>query len=175
MWYNMFGHAAYQIVVMMLLYFDQGAALLRCEPAHRPHHGGCGGADFSKHHSALFNCFVMMTLFNEINCRKLHGETNVFEGVVCILFGAGELLWQKVINFVLRITKERAAEGPSAFREAGLLKFGSGKIALHGSVRDNTRSITSSQRSARSTSSRRRRQQKYAAQPSGGSEKSLST
>jgi len=62
-----------------------------------------------------------------------------------------------------------------AFREAGLLKFGSGKIALHGSVRDNTRSITSSQRSARSTSSRRRRQQKYAAQPSGGSEKSLST
>ena len=137
MWYNMFGHAAYQIVVMMLLYFDQGAALLRCEPAHRPHHGGCGGADFSKHHSALFNCFVMMTLFNEINCRKLHGETNVFEGVlknpyfcsiwgvtmliqvvgvqcaggllavhkdgitswqwvVCILFGAGELLWQKV-------------------------------------------------------------------------------
>ena len=94
---------------------------------------------------------------------------------VCILFGAGELLWQKVINFVLRITKERAAEGPSAFREAGLLKFGSGKIALHGSVRDNTRSITSSQRSARSTSSRRRRQQKYAAQPSGGSEKSLST
>ncbi|KAH8069495.1 calcium-transporting ATPase [Aureococcus anophagefferens] len=216
MWYNMFGHAAYQIVVMMLLYFDQGAALLRCEPAHRPHHGGCGGADFSKHHSALFNCFVMMTLFNEINCRKLHGETNVFEGVlknpyfcsiwgvtmliqvvgvqcaggllavhkdgitswqwvVCILFGAGELLWQKVINFVLRITKERAAEGPSAFREAGLLKFGSGKIALHGSVRDNTRSITSSQRSARSPSSRRRRQQKYAAQPSGGSEKSLST
>ena len=98
-----------------------------------------------------------------------------WQWVVCILFGAGELLWQKVINFVLRITKERAAEGPSAFREAGLLKFGSGKIALHGSVRDNTRSITSSQRSARSTSSRRRRQQKYAAQPSGGSEKSLST
>ena len=24
----------------------------------------------------------MMTLFNEINCRKLHGETNVFEGVL---------------------------------------------------------------------------------------------
>ena len=81
MWYNMFGHAAYQIVVMMLLYFDQGAALLRCEPAHRPHHGGCGGADFSKHHSALFNCFVMMTLFNEINCRKLEGELNVFGGI----------------------------------------------------------------------------------------------
>ena len=46
-----------------------------------------------------------------------------WQWVVCILFGAGELLWQKVINFVLRITKERVAEGPSAFREAGLLKL----------------------------------------------------
>ena len=36
---------------------------------------------YSKHHSALFNCFVMMTLFNEINCRKLRGEWNVFSGL----------------------------------------------------------------------------------------------
>jgi Ca2+ transporting ATPase len=29
----------------------------------------------------VFNVFVMMTLFNEINMRKLHGERNVFEGI----------------------------------------------------------------------------------------------
>ena len=79
----MFGHAAYQICVMMFLYFDYGAQLLGCEPAPTPHHGGCGGAVvYSKHHSALFNCFVMMTLFNEINCRKLNGEKNVFTGIM---------------------------------------------------------------------------------------------
>ena len=90
-----------------------------------------------------------------------------WQWVVCVAFGAGELLWQKVINLVLHVSKERAdgddREGPSAFREAGLLKFGSGKIALAGSVRDNVRSSHNSSRSQRSSSSRRARQRKYAA------------
>merc|ERR1711970_716401 len=82
MWYNMVGHAAYQVVVMMLLYYDLGAKLLGTAPNGTPHHGKCGGAQvYSKHHSALFNCFVAMTLFNEINCRKLRGEWNVFSGL----------------------------------------------------------------------------------------------
>ena len=29
----------------------------------------------------MFNVFVMMQLFNEINARKIHGERNVFEGI----------------------------------------------------------------------------------------------
>lgn len=29
----------------------------------------------------LFNIFVMMTLFNEINSRKINGDRNVFEGL----------------------------------------------------------------------------------------------
>jgi Ca2+ transporting ATPase len=28
----------------------------------------------------VFNVFVMMTLFNEINARKIHGQRNVFSG-----------------------------------------------------------------------------------------------
>ena len=28
----------------------------------------------------VFNSFVMMTLFNEINARKIHGQRNVFKG-----------------------------------------------------------------------------------------------
>ena len=28
----------------------------------------------------VFNAFVMMTLFNEINARKIHGQRNVFKG-----------------------------------------------------------------------------------------------
>lgn len=32
------------------------------------------------HFTMIFNTFVMMTLFNELNSRKIHGERNIFEG-----------------------------------------------------------------------------------------------
>ncbi|NXP67407.1 AT2B4 ATPase, partial [Chloropsis cyanopogon] len=35
----------------------------------------------SEHYTMVFNTFVMMQLFNEINARKIHGERNVFEGI----------------------------------------------------------------------------------------------
>ncbi len=34
----------------------------------------------SPHFTIIFNTFVMMTMFNEINARKIHGERNVFHG-----------------------------------------------------------------------------------------------
>ena len=189
MWYNMVGHAAYQVVVMMLLYYDLGAKLLGTAPNGTPHHGKCGGAQvYSKHHSALFNCFVMMTLFNEINCRKLRGEWNVFAGLfknpyfgsiwvltmliqvigvqyggaaiavhkngitsrqwlVCVLFGAGELVWQQVINVVHHFTSGGDEHVEKGYRDAGILKIGSGRVALPETVRSaSSRSNESSQR-----------------------------
>ena len=35
----------------------------------------------SEHFTMIFNVFVLMHLFNEINCRKIHGEKNVFRGI----------------------------------------------------------------------------------------------
>lgn len=35
----------------------------------------------SEHFTMIFNTFVLMTLFNEINCRRIHGEINVFRGI----------------------------------------------------------------------------------------------
>lgn len=35
----------------------------------------------SQHFTVIFNTFVMMTLFNEINARKIHGEPNVFDRI----------------------------------------------------------------------------------------------
>lgn len=35
----------------------------------------------SEHFTVIFNSFVMMTLFNEFNARKIHGQRNVFEGI----------------------------------------------------------------------------------------------
>lgn len=33
------------------------------------------------HFTMIFNTFVMMTLFNELNSRKIHGERNIFAGL----------------------------------------------------------------------------------------------
>ena len=33
------------------------------------------------HFTVVFNTFVMMTLFNEMNSRKIHGQRNVFDGL----------------------------------------------------------------------------------------------
>ncbi|XP_061544793.1 plasma membrane calcium-transporting ATPase 1-like isoform X1 [Phycodurus eques] len=73
---NILGHAVYQLVVIFTLLFageklfdmDSG----RNAPLHSPP---------SEHYTIVFNVFVMMQLFNEINARKIHGERNVFEGV----------------------------------------------------------------------------------------------
>lgn len=35
----------------------------------------------SIHFTIVFNAFVLMVLFNEIYCRKLHSEKNCFEGL----------------------------------------------------------------------------------------------
>ena len=35
----------------------------------------------SQHHTLVFNAFAFMTLFNEINARKMHDEHYVFDGI----------------------------------------------------------------------------------------------
>ena len=44
-------------------------------------HAGGSNDGPSAHYTMVFNVFVLMQLFNEINSRKIHDETNVFEGV----------------------------------------------------------------------------------------------
>nr|XP_041567902.1 plasma membrane calcium-transporting ATPase 3 isoform X6 [Taeniopygia guttata] len=73
---NILGHAAYQLLVIFTLLFA-GEVLFdidsgRAAPLHAPP---------SEHFTIIFNTFVLMQLFNELNARKLHGERNVFEGV----------------------------------------------------------------------------------------------
>merc|ERR1719500_1860291 len=72
---NILGHAVYQMIVTFGMMFygniifdlDSGrVAELRDPP--------------SVHFTMVFNTFVMMTLFNEINARKIHGQRNVLKG-----------------------------------------------------------------------------------------------
>lgn len=73
---NILGHGVYQLVIIFTLLFagekifdiDSG----RNAPLHAPP---------SEHYTIVFNTFVLMQLFNELNARKIHGERNVFEGI----------------------------------------------------------------------------------------------
>lgn len=73
---NIFGHAIYQLVIVFTLLFagekifdiDSG----RNAPLQAPP---------SEHYTIVFNTFVLMQLFNEVNARKIHGERNVFNGI----------------------------------------------------------------------------------------------
>ncbi|KAG7259301.1 hypothetical protein CRUP_037166 [Coryphaenoides rupestris] len=40
-----------------------------------------GQGVYQLHYTIVFNTFVLMQLFNEINARKIHGERNVFDGI----------------------------------------------------------------------------------------------
>jgi len=35
----------------------------------------------NQHFTIIFNTFVLMTLFNELNARKVHGQRNIFTGI----------------------------------------------------------------------------------------------
>ncbi|XP_029771920.1 plasma membrane calcium-transporting ATPase 2 isoform X1 [Suricata suricatta] len=73
---NILGHAVYQLTLIFTLLFvgekmfqiDSG----RNAPLHSPP---------SEHYTIIFNTFVLMQLFNEVNARKIHGERNVFDGI----------------------------------------------------------------------------------------------
>ncbi|XP_064331518.1 plasma membrane calcium-transporting ATPase 3 isoform X3 [Phalacrocorax carbo] len=73
---NILGHAAYQLVIIFTLLFV-GEVLFDIDSGrHAPLH-----APPSEHYTIIFNTFVMMQLFNEVNARKIHGERNVFDGI----------------------------------------------------------------------------------------------
>mmetsp|Transcript_27761 Transcript_27761/g.67561 ORF Transcript_27761/g.67561 Transcript_27761/m.67561 type:complete len:1164 (+) Transcript_27761:242-3733(+) len=77
MWANMLGHATYQIVVVMVLLFE-GPKILDIVDGHIVEREL---GKNSYHYTLIFNAFVWMQLFNEVNCRKLKGECNVFSGI----------------------------------------------------------------------------------------------
>ncbi|XP_014296752.1 plasma membrane calcium-transporting ATPase 2 isoform X3 [Microplitis demolitor] len=74
---NILGQAIYQLTVIFTLLFA-GDRMLDIPT-------GLGAADkgvsTTQHFTIIFNTFVMMTLFNEFNARKIHGQRNVFQGI----------------------------------------------------------------------------------------------
>lgn len=73
---SILAQALYQLVIIFTLLF-YGDVLLDI-PSGR---GRQIRSTPTQHFTIIFNSFVMMTLFNEFNARKIHGEVNVFDGI----------------------------------------------------------------------------------------------
>lgn len=61
----------------------------------------------SEHYTIVFNTFVLMQIFNELNARKIHGERNVFEGVFNNPIFCSIVLGTLVIQVTLSIEQAR--------------------------------------------------------------------
>jgi len=76
MWANMLGQAAYQLAIIMFLLFG-GPDAFSLTPGDQVEREGKN----SEHYTFIFNAFVWMQLFNEVNARSLGGALNVFKGI----------------------------------------------------------------------------------------------
>ncbi len=88
MWVFILGHSFYQLAVLFTLVFA-GSTLLNIDDGR----GRSLRASPGSHFTVIFNTFVFMQIFNEINARKIHGEWNVFTGIhknivfLCVVIG----------------------------------------------------------------------------------------
>ncbi|CAF4120956.1 unnamed protein product, partial [Rotaria sordida] len=88
------GHAIYQLAVMFFILLagpkifniDDGRPV---DSIFKP----------SEHFTMIFNVFVLMNLFNALNCRKVHDEKNIFHGISKnpIFYG----IW--IVTFIVQI------------------------------------------------------------------------
>eukprot|EP00116_Pleurobrachia_bachei_P000491 sb/3460753/ len=70
---NIIGHTIYQLTIMLVILF-YGTTIFDLKEANYD------SKEPTTHGTILFNSFVWMQIFNEINSRKCHGERNVFKG-----------------------------------------------------------------------------------------------
>uniref|UniRef100_A0AAG5DIV7 Calcium-transporting ATPase n=1 Tax=Anopheles atroparvus TaxID=41427 RepID=A0AAG5DIV7_ANOAO len=73
---NILGQAVYQLFIVFGLLFV-GDRLLDIESGR----GQPLNSEATQHFTIIFNVFVFMTLFNELNARKIHGQRNIFQGL----------------------------------------------------------------------------------------------
>uniref|UniRef100_K3X6Z0 Calcium-transporting ATPase n=1 Tax=Globisporangium ultimum (strain ATCC 200006 / CBS 805.95 / DAOM BR144) TaxID=431595 RepID=K3X6Z0_GLOUD len=82
---HIIGQSVYQLIVLLTLTFA-GEKIFNIDSGRFTDEKNLADPNFSKqdpteHMTIVFNAFVWMQLFNELNCRKIHDELNVLEGI----------------------------------------------------------------------------------------------
>jgi len=78
---NIICQSLYQLVIMFIILYAGQYFLDVDSTVNQLQSDSRAGRETSAQFTIVFNAFVLMTLFNEINSRKLHGERNVFKGI----------------------------------------------------------------------------------------------
>ena len=91
----------------------------------------------SVHFTLIFNVFVLMTLFNEFNARKLTSGLNVFKGIFnnsifCLIWSLTFGLQVRIQTNILRTFLKDFTDFDCSIRESGVSygSFGSSRMAL---------------------------------------------
>jgi calcium-translocating P-type ATPase len=88
MWRNILGQSVLQLTVLLVILYSGdkiwGVPL-----------------DSVEHYTLLFNSFVWLQVFNEINSRKCNGEQNVFSGFFTNAIFVGVLVFTAVLQIIL--------------------------------------------------------------------------
>eukprot|EP01135_Chromosphaera_perkinsii_P003626 Nk52_evm5s250 gene=Nk52_evmTU5s250 len=73
---NMIGQSIFQLAILLVLVFN-GEEIFDIPSGREKEHD----EDPTQHYTIVFNTFVYLTIFNEINSRKVNSEINVFDGM----------------------------------------------------------------------------------------------
>jgi len=112
----MVGQATFQLAVLITLYFVY--------PPDAP------DADYSVQSTCLFNTFVFLQLFNQINARKVYHEWNVFGGLVSNKLFMGIWVLEVAIKVVFVEFGGRFCRTQSLSAELWLMSVGLGALSL---------------------------------------------
>ncbi|RHY14175.1 hypothetical protein DYB36_001682 [Aphanomyces astaci] len=94
---HILGQGVYQLTVLLTLAFA-GDWILGIPSGRK---GDRESNDPSVHYTLIFNTFVFMQVFNEINSRRIHDELNVFEGIFANKLYVGISIFQVVMQYFI--------------------------------------------------------------------------
>jgi hypothetical protein len=129
---QMLGHSLYQLIIMFLLSF-YGHEMFDVSYGLEPEEA-CQEGKGLVHLTIVFNTFVWMQLFNEINSRRIDSERNVFEGlhkntyflVIMVIQIFGQVIITEFGGDAFKLS-----DGLNAKQWGGCLGFGVGSLFVH--------------------------------------------
>uniref|UniRef100_A0A6B2KX24 Calcium-transporting ATPase n=1 Tax=Arcella intermedia TaxID=1963864 RepID=A0A6B2KX24_9EUKA len=102
MWRNILGHALFQVGILFSVLFavdSNGNHLMF--PGVKNGRDANELGESSVHYTMVFNTFVFMQVFNEINARKVNTHLNVFEGILTNPIYCGIILITAVVQALI--------------------------------------------------------------------------
>jgi len=133
MWRNILGQSFFQVLVLCVI-------LYAFDPVSRRHvlwPQLSTGKDIdgpSLHYTFLFNTFVFLQIFNEINSRKVNQEFNVFSGIFTNWIFIGVIIFTVVAQMIIVEFGGEALNTVSLFRSTSWSPLFWGWSLLLGSV-----------------------------------------